>query len=126
MPAKKKVFIAEDEEPVFISLKKLLLFSGFDVDGAMNAREVVPQIKSFKPDAILLDIKMPELSGFEICALLKTDGETKNIPIFVLSALAGEEDLKKAAELGVVGYFSKPYDYLKLKREIESAIDKAK
>lgn len=123
MPTKIKVFIAEDEEPVLLSLKKLLIFSGFLVEGTPKAKEVFGMVKVFKPDVVLLDLRMPEMDGFQICQQLRSDQETQAIPIFILSAFAGEEEIKKAQNFGVKGYFSKPYDYLKLVAAIKKTIE---
>jgi two-component system, cell cycle response regulator len=114
MIEKIKVFVAEDDQSVLLSLKKLLVISGFKVEGTPAATEVVDQIKTFLPDIILLDLRMPELDGFQICELLKGEVETKNIPIIMLSGFVGEEEIKRAKELGVVDFFSKPYNYLTL------------
>jgi DNA-binding response OmpR family regulator len=119
---KKRVFIADDEEVVLDSLKKLLILAGFDVDVTMNAKDVVPMIKKFKPDLILLDLLMPHIGGFEICEMLNSDKETQKIPIIVISALGGYTDIKKAYQLGVIGYITKPYDFTKLVEKINKAI----
>jgi DNA-binding response OmpR family regulator len=114
MVEKIKVFIAEDDEAVLLSLKKLLLVSGFKVEGIPFAKEVLDKVKTFLPDIILLDLRMPELDGFQICKLLKDSDETKKIPIIMLSGFVGDEEIKRAKELGVVDFFSKPYNYLTL------------
>lgn len=114
MIEKIKVFVAEDDQSVLLSLKKLLVVSGFKVEGTPVATEVIEQVKTFLPDIILLDLRMPELDGFQICELLKSRAETKNIPIIMLSGFVGEEEIKRAKELGVVDFFSKPYNYLTL------------
>jgi CheY-like chemotaxis protein len=80
------------------------------------------KVKTFTPDIILLDLRMPELDGFQICELLKNCGETKNIPIIMLSGFVGDEEIKRAKELGVVDFFSKPYNYLALVNIINKAL----
>ncbi len=122
MIEKKKVFIADDDEAVLQSLKRLLELSGFEVLALSNAREILRSIKSFKPNVILLDMLMPNLGGLEICQMLNDDKETQGIPIIVVSALAGYADIEKAYKLGVVGYFTKPYDFSKLLQEINKVI----
>lgn len=121
MLGKNRIFIAEDEEAVFTSLKKLLLFSGFEADGTMQPQEVIPMILAYKPHVVLVDLKMPEINGFEICRMLKEHIETEQLPVFILSAYAGEEELQAARSLGVRGFFSKPYDFLQLMEEIKRA-----
>ena len=122
MSGKKKVFIADDDEAALISLKKLLNLSGFEVEGISKPKEAITVIKSFKPDIILLDLLMPGLGGLEICEMLNEDKQTQGIPIIAVSALGGYTDIQKAYKSGVVGYFTKPYDYEKLVEEMNKIL----
>ncbi len=122
MAGKKRVFIADDDETVLISLKKLLELSDFEVEITRNSKDVLPMIKASRPDIILLDLLMPNLGGLEICEMLNSDVQTQGIPIIVISALGREEDIKRAYRLGVIGYFVKPYDFNELLREIKRNI----
>lgn len=122
MAVKKRVFIADDDETVLVSLKKLLELSDFEVEITRNSKDVLPMIKAARPDIILLDLLMPNLGGLEICEMLNSDEQTQGIPIIVISALGREEDIKRAYRLGVIGYFVKPYDFNELLREIKRNI----
>lgn len=122
MSVKKRVFIADDDEAVLMSLQKLLQISDFEVEITRNPKEVLPMIKAFRPDIILLDLLMPNLGGLEICEMLNCDEQTQGIPIIVISALGREEDIKRAYRLGVIGYFVKPYDFNDLLKEIKRNI----
>ena len=122
MPDKKRIFVADDDEVIVESLGKLLTISGFEVSFTKNPKEVIPKIKTFKPDLILMDLLMPGLGGIELCEILNGDKETEGIPIIVISALAGQSDIRKAYQLGVVGYVTKPYDFSGLLEEINKAI----
>lgn len=122
MKDKKKIFIADDDELVLDSLKKLLVFSGFEVKTAVNAKNIIQEIKLFNPHLILLDLLMPNIGGLEICQMLNEDKATQGIPIIIVSALGRHTDIEKAYKLGVVGYFVKPYDFQKLLIEINKII----
>lgn len=122
MEEKKRVFIADDDEVIVASLRKLLTLSGFEVADTVDSKDVLSMIKTFNPHVILLDLLMPHLGGFEICEILNNDKETQSIPIIIISALASQADIKKAYKLGVIGYFTKPYDFQKLLHEINKAI----
>lgn len=122
MSEKKKIFIVDDDEAILLSLKKLLVLSGFDVDVTNEPREAVAKIKTFNPDVIILDLLMPHLGGLEICQMLNNDEQTQNIPVIVISALGRDEDIKKAYRLGVTGYFTKPYDFNDVLKEIKKSI----
>lgn len=122
MEEKKKVFIADDDQVVSESLKKLLVLSGYEVELCMDAREIISRIRKFKPHILLLDLLMPHIGGFEICETLNNDQETRGLPIIIVSALGGYTDIKRAYQLGVVGYVTKPYDFYDLVQKIEKAI----
>ncbi|MBU0503526.1 MAG: response regulator [Candidatus Omnitrophota bacterium] len=122
MSDKKRILIVDDDETVLQSLKRLLEVSGFEVLALSSARDILRSIKSFKPDIILPDMLMPNLGGLEICQMLNDDKEIQGIPIIMISALSGYADIEKAYKLGVVGYFTKPYDFSKLLQEINKVI----
>ncbi|MFA5147376.1 MAG: response regulator [Candidatus Omnitrophota bacterium] len=122
MSEKKRIFIADDEETILTSLKKLFELSGFEVDTSRESKNVLAMVKAFKPHVILLDLLMPGMGGFEICELLNKDEDTQKVPIIIISALADDVDIKKAFKMGVVGYFTKPFDYQKLLYEVNKAI----
>lgn len=117
-----KVFIIEDDEPSLVSLKKLLIAAGFEADGITNPKVAAAKAIFFKPNIILLDLLMPGIGGLEICEMLNNDERTRSIPIIVISALGSPVDIKKAYELGVVDYLTKPYDYQDLLRRIRKFI----
>ncbi|MFH1441463.1 MAG: response regulator [Candidatus Omnitrophota bacterium] len=119
---KDKVFIIEDDLPALESLKNLLLTSDFEVEGLSAPKEIMKSIKSFGPDIILLDLLMPGLGGLEVCQMLNSDEQTRDVPIIVISALANPADIKKAYELGVVDYLTKPYIYSELDKKIKKFI----
>jgi len=122
MSGKKRVFIADDDEAVLTSLKRLLELSDFLVDTTTNPKDVLPKIKAFQPDIILLDLLMSNLGGLEICEMLNSDSQTQGIPIIIISALGDEQDIKRAYRLGVTGYFIKPYDFGALLKEVNRSI----
>lgn len=119
---KKKILIVEDDKPALESLKKLLIMSEFEVEGCWDSKKAAEISKVFKPDIILLDLLMPVVGGLEVAEMLYNDKETRGIPIIIVSALGGYADIKKAYQSGVVGYFTKPYDYHKLLEEINKFI----
>ncbi len=123
MAEKKRILIADDDAVVLTSLKKLLVISGFEVNVATSARDILSIVKSFKPQLILLDLLMPDLGGLEICDILNKDSQTQGIPIIILSAVGNYTDIRKAYKLGVIGYITKPYEFPQLLKEIRKAID---
>ncbi|VEP18575.1 Response regulator receiver modulated diguanylate cyclase/phosphodiesterase [Hyella patelloides LEGE 07179] len=90
-------------------LSQTLSAQGYKVRGAKNGTTALKVVKKIIPDLILLDIKMPDLDGYEICQQLKADSTTKDIPIIFLSALDDVLDKVKAFEVGAVDYVTKPF-----------------
>ncbi|MGB3401496.1 MAG: EAL domain-containing protein [Microcoleaceae cyanobacterium] len=90
-------------------LSKILTQQGYKVRCVLNGKMALRVAKAAQPDIILLDIKMPEIDGFEVCQQLKVNPETRDIPIIFLSALDQVEDKVKGFTLGGVDYISKPF-----------------
>lgn len=122
MADKKKIFVADDDEQVLSTLDKSLTANGFEVKVTTNAEEIMPTVKSFRPDLILLDLRMPHLGGFEICEMLNKDKETQGIPIIIVSGIGDLPDIQHAYKLGVVNYFTKSSNIKELIKEINQAL----
>ncbi len=123
MAEQKRILIADDDEVVLTSLKKLLALSGFEVNTTTSSKNITSIVKSFKPHLILLDLLIPDVGGLEICDILNKDDQTQGIPIIILSGLGDYADIRKAYQLGVIGYITKPYEFPHLLKEIQKAID---
>lgn len=107
MPNGKKVLIIEDDKFLSLVLKSKLERDGFLVAEAVDGEEGLAKARSEKPDAILLDLILPKMSGFEFLEVVKTDPELGKIPIVVASNLGQESDIQKAKSLGVTDYYVK-------------------
>ncbi|MBD2394287.1 diguanylate cyclase [Cyanobacterium aponinum FACHB-4101] len=90
-------------------LANILTHSNYNVRKALSGKVALRSIKSSPPDLILLDIKMPEMDGYQVCQILKEDPETKSIPIIFISALNEVFDKVKAFQMGAVDYITKPF-----------------
>lgn len=101
------VLIIEDDPLVSRMYQTVFEFEGFDVEMARNGEEGLEKLKKNKPKMILLDVMMPKMSGIEVLQELKSDPNTKNIPVVVLTNLSGDKDAEKALELGAVKFIVK-------------------
>lgn len=119
---KVKILVADDQDEILSLLNDSLSNSGFEVKLCRESKDALHLIKSFKPDIILLDLLMPELGGFEICEILNNDPETRGIPIIIITGFGDLVDVKKAYNLGAVGYLVKPFALDDLNKEINKAI----
>lgn len=102
------VLIAEDERDIREFLVVALQVSGFNVIEARNGEEAITMANNHKPDLVLLDVRMPKVTGFEACESLKSNPDTKDIPIVFLSAYANKDEIKEGLALGADEYLTKP------------------
>lgn len=105
-----KILIVDDVVSNVLLLKILLSNEGFQVCTANNGRLCIEQARTESPDLILLDVMMPDLSGFDTAVILKKDPELKDIPIIFLTALNSPSDLVKGFSVGASDFLSKPFN----------------
>ncbi len=117
-----KILIIDDQpENVFV-LQDRLEHEGYKVVTAYDGQSGINKAVEEQPDIILLDIMMPGMSGFEVCEVLTKNERTKKIPIIMVTALTGSDDIKKGLELGAYDYIKKPFNRVELLARIKSAL----
>jgi len=118
----KKILVIDDlPENVFI-LQDRLMQEGYEVLTAYDGHGGIEKAYSTLPDLILLDVMMPDISGFEVCKILVNDERTKHIPIILVTARAGAEDTKEGLEAGAFDYIKKPFNRVELMARVKSAL----
>ncbi len=113
-----KLLLVEDNEMNRDMLARRLMRRGFEVVVAVDGEEGVAMAISESPDLILLDMSLPVLDGWEAARKLKSDGQTKEIPIIALTAHAMAGDREKAIEAGCDDYDTKPVEFKRLLEKI--------
>ncbi len=103
------ILIVDDEPNNLDVLSASLECYGYQVRQAVNAQIALKTIKLKQPELILLDVIMPKVDGYELCEQLKSNPETKDIPVIFLSALSHEHDKGKGFKVGAVDFISKPF-----------------
>lgn len=103
----KKILLAEDEDFLATLLKSRLMREGFDVTLVKNGMEILPTLKSDKPDLLLLDIILPDKVGFEV--LDDMEKAKIKVPFMVMSNLGQDEDIERAKRYGAIEYFVKAH-----------------
>jgi diguanylate cyclase (GGDEF)-like protein len=99
-----------DDQPIVIQSLSNLLRNEYRILAATNGSKALELVLgNNRPDVIVLDITMPEMSGYEVCRRLKSDEQTKNIPIIFITALDSSEDEERSFNLGAADYISKPF-----------------
>lgn len=104
---KPKILIIEDDRFLIKLYSNKLRREGFEVMESISGEEGWNKITAEKPDLIILDLVLPQKSGFEILSELKMNPETKDIPVIVLTNLGQDPDIKKGLELGAATYLVK-------------------
>jgi len=105
----KKILIIEDEPSFVKLLVDVLEKENFSVSSAMSAEKGIRKIKTSKPELLILDWNLPNMSGLDMCKLLKADIETKSIPIIMLTVKSDETDVVLGLEMGADDYIIKPF-----------------
>src|ERR687885_2650427 len=106
---KGNILIVDDTPENLQVLSATLLERGHKVRGVINGKMAIRAARAGSPDLILLDIKMPEMDGYEVCMQLKADPKTSEIPVIFISALDEVLDKVTAFEVGGVDYIAKPF-----------------
>ncbi len=117
-----KILIVDDEIDTLLPLKKSLEVENYLVLGASNGFEALELAKTNIPDLILLDIMMPGMDGYEVCARLKKDPVTRNIPVIMLTAKDAIREKVKGFDTGADDYVTKPFNLNELKARIKSVM----
>jgi DNA-binding response OmpR family regulator len=105
----KKVLVAEDEPDIRGLIAFSLEYAGYQVVQALNGKDAVEQAEKEQPDLILLDVRMPKMSGYDACKALKSQDSTAHIPVVFLSARGQESEIKYGIGLGAEEYIIKPF-----------------
>lgn len=117
-----EILIIDDQIDNLRVLSEILELNGYKVRKARDGKTAVRNAQALAPDLILLDIRMPEMDGYEVCRQLKAHPKTKEIPIIFLSAMHDNSDKIKAFQAGGVDYISKPFQINELLVRIKSKL----
>ncbi len=104
-----KILVAEDERDIRELIAFTLRFAGFDVELAQNGAEAVEKAPSVNPDIILMDVRMPRMTGYQACEALKKNPDTQDIPVIFLSAKGQESEIQEGLGVGAREYILKPF-----------------
>lgn len=122
MSKSNKILIVDDAVDTVELLKKRFQAEGYETEEAFNGEEGLQKVPEFNPDLIVLDIMMPKIDGYEVCQRLKSDEETRYIPILMLTAKGEIEHKVKGLNIGADDYLSKPFDYKELSARVRSLL----
>lgn len=119
---KSKIFIVEDDVDLSEMLSAYFRVQGYDVASAARGEDAVQAISSDTPDVIVLDIRLPDIDGYEVCRRLRQIRRTQNLPVIFLTEKREREDKLAGLELGAVDYITKPFDIQELRLRIRNSL----
>ncbi|MGD2078390.1 MAG: response regulator [Chloroflexota bacterium] len=121
--ANRSVLVVDDEPTARTMLRLILVRAGFEVLEAQDGSEALDEVKRKIPDLMILDIMMPGIDGFEVCEILRSQDETADLPIIMLSARADAESVNRGLLLGATKYLTKPVMPEELTRQVREVLN---
>lgn len=121
--ARRKVLVVDDEADVVqLLVKSFRKADQYEVSTASNGFEAGIQVATFNPDMVILDLMMPNLDGFKVCQLIKSNPKTRHIRVLVVTGYASDENRQKALERGADDFMAKPARIAELKEKVEELL----
>ncbi|GAB3958428.1 hypothetical protein GCM10028805_52740 [Spirosoma harenae] len=117
-----QILLIEDDVQMRENVEELLTLEGFQVETATNGREGICQALLHTPDLILCDIMMPEVSGYQVLEVVRSNRLISKVPFIFLTAKSDPTDLRRGMELGADDYLTKPFTFQNLLTTIESQL----
>jgi CheY-like chemotaxis protein len=110
-----RTILVADDEPEVVDLVKIVLeLEGYTIESASDGKAALAKIQAKLPDLVLLDMRMPEMTGLMVLDQLRSDPATASIPVIMLSVVVTDPDIRMALEHGAVSYLSKPFEIREL------------
>ena len=121
----KKLFVVEDDLDLAEMLRAYFASQGYDISTVAEGKKAIRLIKEEMPDVVILDIRLPDIDGYEVCRRLRHSRQTQHLPIIFLTERRRREDKLAGLELGAVDYITKPFDIMELRLRIRNALRRA-
>lgn len=118
----KKILIVDDEPGILMSLEFLMKKEGYEIFIARDGREAIEIVKNESPAALILDIMMPEVDGFEVCEFVKRNEKTSHIKVIFLTAKSKDSDIQKGLAAGADLYLTKPFSTKELVKKVKEIL----
>ena len=119
-----KILIAEDERDIRDLITFTLTFAGYQVVAAANGEEALQKARLEFPDLIMMDVRMPKMTGYEACIEMKKDKTIQHIPVVFLSAKGQDAEVNTGLEAGAVEYILKPFSTEQLVEKVKELLQK--
>jgi DNA-binding response OmpR family regulator len=119
------VLIIEDDDNIATALEYIISREGVDQDRVANGADAMGRIRALKPDLILLDVMLPEVSGYEICRTVRLDKTLGEVKILMMTARGSAAERRKGMAMGADGFISKPFELKELRDEVRRLLGAA-
>jgi DNA-binding response OmpR family regulator len=117
------ILVVEDEDNIALALDYLMTREGYVHDRVANGGAALARIRAMQPDLVLLDVMLPEMSGYEICQAIRLDPDLAGIKILMMTARGSAMERKKGLALGADGFISKPFELAELRAEVRRLLE---
>jgi len=121
----KKILIADDEPNIVAAVEFLLRRNGYEVHVARDGEEALELVEACHPDLVLLDVMMPQKSGYEVCMRMRERSDWRHIKIVMLSAKGRDREVNKGLSMGADVYVTKPFSTRELMSKIRELLEPA-
>ncbi len=116
--ASARVLVVEDEDNIATALEFLILREGYGHDRVASGAEALPRIRATHPDLVLLDVMLPEVSGYDICESIRTDPALGAVKVLMMTARGSAVERQKGLDRGADGFIAKPFELQDLRNEV--------
>ncbi|MEY3307691.1 MAG: hypothetical protein RLZZ413_1729 [Pseudomonadota bacterium] len=120
---KRRVLVVEDEDNIAIALDYLITREGYAYDRLANGGDAMTYIRRTHPDLVLLDVMLPEVSGYEICQEMRLDPTLSDVKILIMTARGSAIERRKGLALGADGFISKPFELKDLRAQVRRLLE---
>ncbi len=117
-----KILIAEDEPDIRELVTFMLRFAGYEVVAATNGEDAVLTAARELPDLVLLDVRMPRMTGYDACRLIRANPDLRNVPVVFLSAKGQEAEVRSGMDAGAEEYLLKPFSPVELSNRVRAIL----
>lgn len=121
----KRVLVCDDEPYILESVSYVVKKLGYGLEVAEDGAEALQRIRAYRPDLVLLDIRMPKMSGHEVCTALRADPETRDCYVIMLSAFGQQSDRETAMASGADEFLTKPFSPRQFKDKLQKLLGPA-
>jgi len=121
----KRILVVDDEPRILAVIRRRLETVGHQVSIAVDGIEALRKARAERPDLIILDLLLPDVSGLEVCTLLKGDASLRTIPVLMLTARSQAADIAEGRRVGADAYITKPYESDTLLEQVARLLAKA-